>query len=88
MWSEQFSKMLALVVTASLLRTFYELSRQRNSVVEQVVGSNPSAASNPSGEIELTPWQKDASAKAVKQYAEAQGKKWRRWNEAMFEREG
>jgi hypothetical protein len=56
--------------------------------VEQVVDSNPSAASNPSGEIELTPWQKDASAKAVKQYAEAQGKKWRRWDEAMFERAG
>ena len=31
-------------------------------------------------------WQKKASEKAVESYAAAQEKKWRRWNEAMFER--
>jgi hypothetical protein len=34
----------------------------------------------------LPPWQKKASEKAVARYAESQNKKWRRWNEVMFER--
>ena len=36
----------------------------------------------------LPQWQKKASEKAVISYAAAQDKKWRRWNEAMFERSG
>jgi hypothetical protein len=34
----------------------------------------------------LPPWQRKASEKAVERYAESQEKKWRRWNESMFER--
>jgi len=34
----------------------------------------------------LPPWQKKASEKAVISYAATQEKKWRRWNDAMFER--
>ena len=34
----------------------------------------------------LPPWQKRASQKAIEKYSSAQEKKWRRWNEAMFER--
>jgi hypothetical protein len=34
----------------------------------------------------LPPWQRKVSEKAVQSYAEAQEKKWHRWNEAMFER--
>ena len=34
----------------------------------------------------LPQWQKKASEKAVISYAAVQEKKWRRWNEAMFER--
>ena len=91
MWSQQFASMLTLVVMASLLRATWELSRQHSSGVEQgahkapVGGSNPSAATN-TERAELAPWQKEWAEKAVKRYAEAQGKKWRRWNEAMFER--
>jgi hypothetical protein len=33
-----------------------------------------------------TPKQREWSQKAVQKYAEAQDKKWRHWNEAMFER--
>ena len=33
-----------------------------------------------------SPLQKDWAEKAVKKYAEAQERKWQRWNEAMFER--
>ena len=34
----------------------------------------------------LQAWQKKVSEKAIERYAAAQDKKWRRWNEAMFER--
>jgi hypothetical protein len=34
----------------------------------------------------LLPWQRQASEKAIERYAGSQEKKWRRWNEAMFER--
>jgi len=34
----------------------------------------------------LQPWQKKVSEKAIERYAAAQDKKWRRWNDAMFER--
>ena len=91
MWSEHFVSMLILVIMASLLRASYELSQQRSSGVElgthktSVGDSNLSAATNPEG-AELVPWQKEWAEKAVKKYAEAQEKKWRHWNEAMFER--
>jgi hypothetical protein len=34
---------------------------------------------------EISPVEKEWAEKAVKKYADAQEKKWRRWNEAMFE---
>lgn len=34
----------------------------------------------------LPPWQRRASEKAVERYASIQEKKWRNWNDAMFER--
>ncbi len=34
----------------------------------------------------LPPWQRKASEKAVERYAEAQERKWCRWNDAMFKR--
>ncbi len=84
MWNAEFSKMLALVVMASLLRAAWELSRQHSQEIRPG-GLYPSAAANP-GLTELTPQQKEWAEKAVKRYAEAQDRKWRRWNEAMFER--
>jgi len=35
---------------------------------------------------DLPTWQREASEKAVEKYTAVQEKKWRRWNEAMFER--
>ena len=35
---------------------------------------------------DLPSWQRKASEKAIDKYAATQEKKWRRWNEAMFER--
>ena len=34
----------------------------------------------------LPPWQRKASEKAIEKYAATQEKKWRRWNDAMFEK--
>ena len=34
----------------------------------------------------VNPLEQEWAEKAVSNYAAAQGKKWRRWNEAMFER--
>ncbi|OGO23336.1 MAG: hypothetical protein A2Z28_04060 [Chloroflexi bacterium RBG_16_51_9] len=46
-----------------------------------------STVSSPDTEwADLPPWQRKASEKAIERYAAAQEKKWRRWNEAMFER--
>jgi hypothetical protein len=77
MWTEQFEYMMMLVVMATLLRTSYELSGPKQS--------NPNPSENLST-YGLQPWQKAAAEKAVRKYAEAQPKKWRNWNEAMFER--
>jgi hypothetical protein len=47
----------------------------------------PSTVSSPDKEwADLPPWQRKASEKAIEGYTAAQEKKWRRWNEAMFER--
>ena len=82
MWNESFMSTLTLVVMAVLLRMVYELSRpnQRETsyLLSAIVDSNPPTAA-------LTPLQKEWSEKAVKKYAEAQEKKWRKWNDAMFE---
>ena len=48
--------------------------RAKLDMVEGLVKSSP------------TPEQREWSEKAVRKYAEAQDKKWRHWNEAMFER--
>jgi hypothetical protein len=77
MWTEQFDSMLVLVIMAALLRTSYELTRPD--------AHNPGTDTVKDTEG-LMPWQREASEKAVKKYEQSQGKKWRRWNEAMFER--
>ena len=72
MWTEY----LAFMTMALMLRLSYELSRPK--------GNNPGP--NVSRNIAvLTPQEKEWADKAVQRYAESQEKKWRRWNEAMFE---
>jgi len=47
----------------------------------------PATISPPDPEWEsLPPWQRQASEKAIERYTATQEKKWRKWNEAMFER--
>ena len=76
MWTEQYSSMMMLMVMAALLRASYEMSRptpERTSAVEFSPKTEPASK------------QKEWADKAVKRYAEAQEKKWRNWNDAMFE---
>ena len=72
MWSEYFT----LMTMAVLMRFSYELSRPtpvRTSALEFSLKTEPA------------PREKEWADKAVRRYAESQEKKWRRWNEAMFE---
>ena len=86
MWTEQFQSMLMLMVMAALLRASYEMSRPKPKPSVEVsafaetypINETPKSAA-------ITSQQKDWAERAVKRYAEAQEKKWQRWNEAMFE---
>ena len=80
MWTEQFEYMLMLMVMAALLRASYELSRQPQD------GPMRNLPQVQKADSVLAAWQHEASARAVKRYTEAQERKWRHWNEAMFER--
>ena len=70
---------LSLLMMATLLRMDYELNRPKETYTDMNILP-------PLNRQVLNHWQKEWADKAVKQYAEAQGKKWLRWNEAMFER--
>ncbi len=83
MWTDYFESMLALAIMAALLRVSYEMSHLEPSGSRAEVFLPQTTAQK---EPDLTPRQKEASERAVKRYAEAQPKKWRNWNEAMFER--
>ena len=72
MWTEYFT----LMTMAVLLRLSYELSRP-TPVMTSAVEFSP--------KTEPAPREKEWSDKAVRGYAQSQEKKWRRWNEAMFE---
>ena len=61
---------------AVLLRLSYELSRPTPVTVSAVEFSP---------KTEPAARERKWAEKAVKKYAEAQEKKWRRWNEIMFE---
>jgi hypothetical protein len=72
MWTDY----ITLMTMAVLLRLSYELSSPEPTVSQ--TSTNPNAGP-------LTSQQKEWAEKAVRRYAEAQEKKWRHWNEAMFE---
>jgi hypothetical protein len=69
----------------------YELSRPRSAANKEpdLLLADTTTTGSPEREWpDLPPWQRKASEKAVARYTEAQDKKWRRWNEVMFERSG
>jgi hypothetical protein len=74
MWNRYF----ALLVMAALLRADYELSRPKVSRGDPPVSyllEGPALDQRP----------KEWADKAIRNYAAAQDRKWRRWREAMFE---
>lgn len=71
MWNEYF----ALMVMAALLRVSYELTKSKSN--------NPGLSEKLTSE--LTPQQREWAAKSVRGYIVSQEKRWRHWNEAMFE---
>lgn len=79
---EEFESMIPSLVIVFMWRALYEFSRHRpepNSLEHRsfIDAKQPECA--------LTHRQREWADKAVKRYAEAQEKKWRKWNEAMFE---
>ena len=72
-----------------LLCMGYSLSRPTSAskTKHDVLLPATAGSSSPDQKLPSLPlWQRKASEKAVVKYAESQNKKWRRWNEAMFER--
>jgi len=81
--------MRVLLFTAFLLMS-YELSRPNPSGSDKkqdlLLSDIPAPGSQEQDWSGLAPWQRKVSDRAIEKYAESQEKKWRRWNEAMFER--
>ena len=75
----------------ALLCMGYSLSRPisaGNKERELLLSANTGPGSQEEEWSHLPPWQRKVSDKAVISYAAAQEKKWRKWNEAIFERSG
>jgi len=81
---EQFELIFPLMVIAILVSDYYELSGPKQIKEELFLTEKHQIADNPK-QIPITPRQREWADKAVKKYAEAQEKKWRNWDEAMFE---
>lgn len=80
---------MRVMLFVTLLCTGYLLSRPTTASKTEQVNLLPATTAVGSPEQEWTnlpPWQRKASEKAIEKYATTQDKKWRRWNEAMFER--
>jgi hypothetical protein len=76
MWTDYFESMFGLMVMAMLLRASYDMSRPVPTKTFELEFSP---------KTEPISQHREWADKAVKKYTEAQDKKWRRWNEAMFE---
>ncbi len=69
-----------------LLCTGYVLSQPSSKKEALLLRDTTGASPRDRDWSGLPLWQQKASEKAAARYAETQGKKWRRWNDAMFER--
>ncbi len=86
MWSREFQFMLTLLVIAGLLRASFELQKPQEKAFQPVsIWANNRPTFGTVQSSSLSPQQKVWADKAVKRYAAAQEKKWRKWTEAMFE---
>jgi hypothetical protein len=78
--------MLTLLVIAGLLRASFELHKPQEKVSQPgSFWANTSPTFGTAQPDSFNLQQKAWADKAVKRYAAAQEKKWRKWTEAMFE---
>jgi len=80
---------MRVLLFVALLSMGYALSRPNlasNKEKDLLLSDTIELASQDQKWAGLPPWQRKASDKAVARYAGSQEKKWRRWNESMFER--
>ena len=87
-YTGDISYFIRVLLFITFLSMGYELSRPRPAGNKEQVKllSETGASSEDKEWPDLPPWQRKASKKAIERYASVQDKKWRRWNEAMFER--
>jgi len=81
---EQLELMFPLMVMAILVWASDELSEPRQTKNVSLPATNNPGDYSPR-QIPISSRQKEWTEKAVRRYAEAQEKKWRNWNKAMFE---
>ena len=81
---------MRVILFIALICVSYQLSRPISNGLLKETSLSATTGNSPAdrGLTGLMPWQKNASEEAVTKYAESQERKWRRWNEAMFERSG
>ena len=80
---------MRVLLFITLLCMGYSLSRPTPAKGKEQDTLLPATTRASSPEQEWTglpSWQRKASEKAIEKYAATQDKKWRRWNEVMFER--
>lgn len=82
-----FLYFMRVLLFIAFLSMGYALSRPKPDGNENpaLLPNNTNLDSPEQKWADLPPWQRKASEKAVERYAAAQEKKWKRWNEAMFE---
>jgi hypothetical protein len=88
MGTEDLLYSVRVVFFISLLFFAFQLSRPESSSALEEARLPSTAETGSVDWTSPTQWQKEASKKAIVKYAQSQEKKWRRWNEAMFERSG
>jgi len=80
---------IRVLLFIAFLSMGYELSRPTsasNKEQDLLLADTTGPDSLEKGWPDIPPWQRKASEKAIERYAAVQDKKWRHWNEAMFER--
>ena len=80
---------MRVMLFITLLCMGYSLSKSTPAGNKEPVPLLPATTGAVSPEQEwagLPSWQRKASEKAIEKYTVTQEKKWRRWNDAMFER--
>ncbi len=99
MWYDSLDtlmSMLMLGIMAALLRAAYEAYRPKSPIATNITQERqnnllastalkPVSPAEANNSFAPTSQQKAWAEKAIQRYAASQEKKWRRWNEAMFE---